>query len=383
MINRITFKTIAKPSKSDPTLLLIYIRVTIKRTPYYLNTYFKIMARDWNKDKGEVRLSNKNAYQINNSVRKLINKMEELVMQWNAENKIITFKDLQQLFVEKKVVESEQTFTDFFKEELAKKNDIDAKTKEKYQRTLRKFVDFKPIVNFVDIDLSLVQEFESYLINQKQSPNTRKKNHQILGYFINQGIAKGKISKNPYAFFTKPKKDTSREFLTAKKVEKLENYTFNDAQKYLEKTRDIFLFGCYTGLRESDLSSLNREHLTIEDDKVILKMRMEKSRTGKFISLRLHQLEFRNPIPLLRKYLKEDDNSIFPKLSNPQTNRNLAQIMDLLHINKHITIHSSRHTFAVNTYAIIKDVLKLKKYLGHSKIETTMIYVKMYEELYI
>lgn len=383
MINRVTFKQIAKKSKSNNGSLLLYIRVTINRTPFYLNTGHKVFEKDWNKQKNEVKLSNSNAYQINNFIRDKIVKMEKLIIEFNELNRLITFQDFQMLFENKKEVVSEDiSFTSFFKQELSQKNDIDFDTKKKYQRTFEKFKTYKEEVAFSQVNYELVQGFEYFLINQNQSPNTRKKNHQILGYFINQAIAKEKLVKNPYFSFKKPKADTSRDILIASEVEKIEKLIFTPEQQYLEKTRDMFLFGCYTGLRESDLLTLAPEHLHIEGDKVILKMKMEKSKIGKYIILKLHELEFRNPIPLLMKYLKEGNKTIFPTLSNPQTNHNLEKITEIADIQKHITIHCSRHTFAVNTYAVIKDVLKLRKYLGQSKLETTMIYVKMYEELF-
>jgi integrase len=375
----ITFKVVFNQFKKNDKEKPLHIRITYNGLHRYLPTGYNIPDKDWNEKKKEVSERNP----IKNRVDKMIVLMKELRDKYRAENKVPSFVDFENLFKPKQPEAPTLTFTDFFKAEIEKNKKITVDTKQVHRNVFNQLSLFKPILSMKEVDEDLASDFENFLIDKGKKPNTRKKYQAIIGKYVYLAVRKKLIDKNTFNLHKIKKQETKRRALFEYEIKRLENLVLKPSQSHLELTKDIYLFGCYTGLRISDMLTLTRQHLNINGNDIILKKVMEKSQTEKAVTLKLHALKFRNPIPLLQKYLKLDLEKIFPKISEAQINRNLKFLAELAEIERpeEITIHTSRHSFAINTYAVTKDILELKKYLGHSKLDTTMIYLKMYEEM--
>jgi len=135
------------------------------------------------------------------------------------------------------------------------------------------------------------------------------------------------------------------------------------------KARDFFLFSCYTGLRFSDLTAMTYEN--IKDG--CLTFTMQK--TNKELSMPLMEKAKR----IIAKYENHPDrhaNTLLPLSNNKRTNINLKEIAAKCKINKPITFHIARHTFASTHVFIGTHLIILKELMGHSSIEQTEIYAK-------
>jgi site-specific recombinase XerD len=128
----------------------------------------------------------------------------------------------------------------------------------------------------------------------------------------------------------------------------------------------IFLFSCFTGLRFSDVTKLKAENI-IENFVVFT-----AEKTGKFQRVPINKTaqKFINPGPIF--------NEIY---TNEYFNRELKNIAKICGIRKVLSFHVSRHTFATNFLVCGGRVEHLQKLLGHYKIEETMIYVHIVENL--
>jgi integrase len=127
-----------------------------------------------------------------------------------------------------------------------------------------------------------------------------------------------------------------------------------------------FLFSCFTGLRFSDNANLTTENI-IEDY-----VAFTAEKTGKFQRIKLNESA---------KSFLDGKNVLNEKFTNEYTNRELKHIAKLVGITKKVTFHVSRHTFATNFLICGGRIEHLQKILGHSKIEETMIYVHIVEQI--
>src|SRR5690606_11367462 len=145
----------------------------------------------------------------------------------------------------------------------------------------------------------------------------------------------------------------------------------------LEVNRDIFVFCCYTGLAYADVNGLKKKHVQIGMDG---KKWIYTRRITTDTMLRIPLLDEAEVI--LEEY-KEDprvnsSDILLPVYSNQKTNQYLREIAKILKINKQLSFHAARHTFATTvTLANGVPIETVSKLLGHTKLSTTQIYARV------
>jgi len=146
------------------------------------------------------------------------------------------------------------------------------------------------------------------------------------------------------------------------------------AIKRLEQVRDIFVFSCFTGLAYVDMRNLNEKDIQKSFDG---KLWIMKKRQKTDVQSNLLLLD--TPKRILDKYKgMQRGNQLLPIISNQRLNSYLKEIADLCGLEKHLTFHLARHTFAT-TVTLAKGVPMetVSKMLGHTRIKTTQIYARI------
>ena len=157
-------------------------------------------------------------------------------------------------------------------------------------------------------------------------------------------------------------------YLNEKEIERIYSFDLSSNTR-LDKVRDMFIIGCYTGLRYSDLVLINDNNLIDKNTK--LKIKTEK--TGERVVIPLH----RYIRSILKKYSGIPDYNI----SNQKMNAYLKEIADLCNIQKKLTYHIARHTFATTvTLSNGVPIETVSKMLGHRNLKTTQHYAKILDE---
>lgn len=174
--------------------------------------------------------------------------------------------------------------------------------------------------------------------------------------------------------------------------------------KTLEPARDVFLFCCYTGLRYSDVAALHAGNLHLlgangDGDRVL---RLIQTKTRATVSIYLSRLASE----ILDRYATPerqfDGARLLPVLANQPMNRYLKKITQLAGLSRPVevvstaggqvmktavplselvTMHTARHTFAVQSLLRGMPVTVLQRVMGHAKIQNTMRYAQVVEEL--
>lgn len=168
------------------------------------------------------------------------------------------------------------------------------------------------------------------------------------------------LTIDPFQGYKAKWKHIERGFLTQHEVDLLENHDFSSGR--IKQVRDVFIFQCYTGISHSDLP-----HMVLDPDGgTILGVR---KKTGmKYVVLLL---------PSAKRILEEYHGSL-PIDSNQRANSYLKEIGKMCNIDKHLTTHLARHTFA--TTILLENTVPMEivaKMLGHNNIRSTEVYGKV------
>lgn len=184
------------------------------------------------------------------------------------------------------------------------------------------------------------------------------------------------INQYPFRKFKVKKIESEKQYLTPFEIDKIENCILkNELEKY-QLAKDLFLFSVYTGLRYSDVMSLEISNIVyINGENWIIKNAVKNLNSSEIpVKIPIETLFNGKAKAIINKYYKLGSSVIFPYTTNQHLNRCLKKIALESNINKFITFHSARHTTA--TYLLYKgaNITTVQKILGHSKITTTQIY---------
>lgn len=191
-----------------------------------------------------------------------------------------------------------------------------------------------------------------------------------LKHLVTTAHYNGKIARNPFAQFHVSPNIREREFLTDDELNAVINHRFT--KPHLSLARDIFVFSCLTGISFIDIKHLTTENIVeIGGNKWIV---AKRQKTGVPYQIRLLDI----PLMIIERYKTlKGDNRLLPFGCNSAINRNLKQIMKECGIEKHISFHSGRHSFAVCALSNGMPIESVSRILGHTNITTTQIYAKI------
>lgn len=252
-------------------------------------------------------------------------------------------------------------------------------TVQKYDRCYRRVQEFlKAKYNLSDIPLveighKFITDLECYLRTVSQcNENTTAKFLQTFKMIIIRARNNGYIKGDPFSNYRIRLKRVDRGYLTEEELWAIMGKEF--ATKRLSQVRDIFIFSCYTGLAYIDIKELTADNIRTSFD------------GNQWIMTHRHKTETPVNVPLLdipkqlvTKYRgTTKDGKLLPVLSNQKMNAYLKEIATLCGIDKNITFHLARHTFATTiTLSQGVPIESVSKMLGHTNIQTTQIYARI------
>ena len=251
-------------------------------------------------------------------------------------------------------------------------------TYQKYEVTRRHLEDFIKEkyslndISFKEINHLFLTDFEIYLLTTCGcNPNTTAKFMQFFKRIVIIARNNGWLKADPFANYKIRLKKVDRGYLTQEEVEAIMMKKFSS--KRLEQVRDIFIFSCFCGLAYIDVKKLRKENIrTSFDGNLWIIGKREKTD----VSFSIPLLEI--PKKILEKYEGAlPDNRILPVPSNQKMNAYLKEIGTLCGIDKELTFHLARHTFATLTLSKGVSIESVSKMLGHTNIKTTQIYARI------
>ena len=294
----------------------------------------------------------------------------------------VTAEKLKNIFLGIKT--KQQTILELFKvhnenfKALVGKNKSIA-TLQKYEVTYRRLEDFMRYkYNISDIGLREVNhmficDFKDYLIGVCNcNNNTAGKFLQFFKRIVIMAKNNGWIDSDPFSNYKIRLTKVDRGYLTEQELDAILKKKFKILR--LEQVRDVFLFSCFTGLSYIDIKNLKSNNIKISFDGNLWIMTKRKKTD---VQSNIPLLEI--PKLILDKYSgKLENDLVVPILSNQKMNAYLKEIGEICEIDKVLTFHLARHTFATTiTLAKGVSIESVSKMLGHTNIRTTQIYARI------
>lgn len=366
----------------------IYLRITVNGLRAEFSIKRKIEPRKWCSVKGRVRGSNPKAQALNHYIDELETKAydihSKLVIKkkpFNAEliknkllNKEQTHKTLLVIYDQHNAQIEQLIGLDYsygaYRRHIRTRNHLAAFVKKEY-----KLAD----IFIKEVDLKFINRFHHYLKTKKiGNQNTITKYVINFKKIMRIAFANNWASKDPFYHWKAKWKKVERHVLTEAELRTMMEKEFSI--KRLEQVRDIFVFCCFTGLAYVDVQKLSNNHVVLG---------MEGDR---WIKINRSKTDSRSSIPLLpaaeeilAKYEAYSRNLdlglLLPVISNQKTNAFLKEIAALCKIEKNLTFHLARHTFATTvTLANGIPIESVSKMLGHRSLKTTQIYAKVIDK---
>ena len=223
-----------------------------------------------------------------------------------------------------------------------------------------------------ELNPTVIEDYYIYLTTSVgHCNNTAVKTMKTMRTVILHGIKMGVLHNDPYLGVQFHMDDVDRGYLTEEEIKAIMEKPFH--LKRLELTRDLFIFSCFTGLAYIDVKALKPENIVNLNGVEWISSRRIK--TGTKISVVL----FEGAKLIIEKYKNHPRKKghVFPIYSNQKTNDYLKEIATACGIDKDITFHMARHTFATLTLSKGVPIESVSRMLGHKNIKTTQIYAKI------
>ena len=242
--------------------------------------------------------------------------------------------------------------------------------KEKYQ---------KNDVPINEVTPMFITDFEYYLKTSRNCcNNTAIRYIKNFKKIVRIALANGWMKEDPFRNIKYHLDDVDMAYLTEDELKLIMNKHFE--LERLQLVRDTYVFCCFTGLAFVDIASLKYSDIEDKSGKLWIKKKRQKTKNWCTIPL------LEPAIQLMNKY-KENPRCIangyvLPVLSNQKMNSYLKEIADLCGINKNLSTHTARHTFATTvTLANQVSMEVVSKMLGHSSMNMTKRYARVVDDL--
>jgi site-specific recombinase XerD len=239
-------------------------------------------------------------------------------------------------------------------------------------------------ISLKEINYKFITDFEYFLKSFKPldhhkslSNNGVMKHMERFRKMVNVALKNEWMEKDPFKAYKMKFTKYERGYLTAKELERIEKKDFEFER--LQYVKDLFVFSCYTGLAYTDAMHLSPGSLIrgIDGEHWLITSRQK---TGTPVKIPL----LPKAKDIIEKYRNNpkslNDGTLFPNISNQRLNGYLKEIADVCKIDKNLTFHLARHTFATTvTLSNGVPIESVSKMLGHTKITTTQVYAKVIE----
>lgn len=381
--------------KDETTPCYIFMSFSFEGKRVRLSTGEKIAPKDWLHNEQRVRKTHKESESINQRLISIANDYRSSYRELKNDALPVNVGTLKRK-VDKinNVVRSEFTLQGFIEHFISTRTAVSPGTIKSYKTTrevLKRFAKSKNrTVDFDSIDLNFYDDFRSYLSkNLEYSDNTVGKHIKNLKVFMNEASERG--FHNNMEFLKKgfkvPKEDIDNIYLTEEEISILYNLDLSKDER-LDQARDLFIIGCYTGLRFSDFVQLKKENIR----NGMISLRTQK--TGELVAIPVH------PVieDIINKYKRQYASGFPPAIDNYLMNRYLKIIGQMagfteIHTIKKtrggkkvedtfkkfelMTTHTARRSFATNLFLQEFPAISIMKITGHRSEKNFMNYIKM------
>ena len=288
-----------------------------------------------------------------------------------------------------KTSDQRTSLTEWIATLIARKRNKVSKSSIKGLERLSQHLDkYVQSIALIDIDKQFCIGFIDYLRTAKSlktsmnsdpqkikglSQTTQAEMQNTLSIVLNEAVREGLIQSNAIRLLSPTEKiktpDSIRDYLS---VEELKRMIDTPVNPRAQIDKDAFLFCCFCGLRHSDVSELKWGNIVMEGERISIRIVQKKTKQPMVAILSRKAISF-----LPHRDTRTDDDKVFQLPAQSVTNKRLKKWAKDSNVQKNVTFHVSRHTFATLMLTAGVDIYTISKLMGHTNIATTQIYAKI------
>lgn len=364
------------------------LQVIINRKVHFF-TLFSIDRKMWSESRSQVKKSHPKQVLLNRLLQAKKSLVFDYVTEADIEGKNVSKRELSAII--KGEARQGQKLVDLYNKAIYHRKD---RTADRYRSSLKKIKDFDPEVGAAAINYDWIREFEQFLSelpgrNGNLSVNTIAKELSILKTVLREGVSSGILDRNPMAGYRIREEKTYKPALTTEERQLLLEY--KSVSELEQLSLDAFFLAFYLrGMRASDLLTLRKDQydgdmlFELKADKTGKERSMEVPDPAKAIIYQWEDSESRWLLPILPEWINtraSDERSRMRSKrrvnsANSTINKALKRIAKCVGINKVVTMHVARHTFAFHADREGLSLSTLRDLLDHSSLNITDVYLR-------
>lgn len=349
-----------KHQATKTTKGLVQLEVTSERKRKWISTGVKLYSDQW--DNRRMVINSPDMLSLNKNLTEQRQRIQDWVHDLERRTEEFEFDKLDRFLATRLISDR---FIDYIEERINERTDIKESTKRAQRKLINSLKAFKQIIYFTDLTKKNILAYDTWLHKQNYVQTTVHSYHKFMKIYINDAIRAELIEHNPYDGLKIDRgKSSTRKYLTEKEVEAIRNAEIDLPR--IDRVRDLFLFQCYTGFAYAELANFDFTKVIERNGKYIVHDTRQKTDEPFYIVL------LSPAVAILKKY-----NFELPVISNQQYNLQLKVLASFAKLDKSLTSHMGRHTFAVFVLNHGVAIENLAKMMGHSDIKTTQIYAQV------
>jgi integrase/recombinase XerD len=365
----------------------LYLRIIKGRRAKYIALGIRVHADLWNAEKLRVKSQYPNSGRVNAFIARKIAEAEGIALDLESQKGYFSSSKIKEEIIGKEPASFIKYFDEFM-EDVRSQGKIGSYNKINSVGSKLKIYLKHRDISFQEMDIHFIKQYESYLrVKLGNCNNTIHANLKIFRKLFNDAIREEIIEQSPFAKYKFKLDKTKTEFLTEEELLKFEEVPLEKDTKMFHH-RNMYLFAAHAGgIRISDLLILKWENF----DGSHIRFQTQKTKETLSIKLPAKALE----ILSIYGTEKKPSHFIFPIFSNDvdysvptnyfkskssataYANKDLKTICSKAKIDKQISFHSSRHTWATRALRKGMRIEYVSKLMGHASIKTTQIYTKI------
>ena len=364
----------------------IYLRITVDGDRIETSIRRSINPANWSDKGGFVKHNAPNAGELNTTLNQIRMQIYQIEKDLNDRGKTVTALAIKNALYKTEDDDKRMILQVYQEHNADLKLRIDKGVSrgtyirhETSRRNVERFIldTYKqPDFYLKDIDQAFIVKYETYLRTVRNcNNNSAVKYIKNMRKIIKLAIDNDWIRADPMRKLKYKIEEVDKPFLSESELKAILNKAFEIPR--VAQVRDVFIFCCFTGLAFADVKSLTtHDILAGNDGSLWIKKQRQKSKQWSHIPLLPAARE------LLDKYKSHPEcirkGVLLPVLSNQKMNAYLKEVADLCGIDKNLTTHCARHTFATTvTLANNISMESVSKMLGHSSLAMTKRYARI------
>jgi len=365
----------------------VFMRITLGGERSEMQILRTIQPRQWNSTKGCAKSTTNFGKELNDFLNQVRINVYQYHQDLLAENATVTAAALKAAFIKGTGREAIPSLLTFYREHNENlKSMIDRGVSratyirhETSRRNLERFlheVYHKDDIGLKEIKHGFIKDYETYLrTKRKCNNNSTVKYIKNFGKIIKEAINREWLNVNPLKNIKFHLEEVDKPFLSLPELQLIMAKEFTI--KRIAQVRDIFVFCCFTGLAFIDVKTLTAANIEVGVDGNRW-IRKQRSKSKQWAHIPLLPV----PMKIIERYQADPGcqrkGVLLPVLSNQKMNAYLKEIADLCGIQKNLTTHCARHTFATTvTLANRISMESVSKMLGHSSMNMTRRYARI------